>query len=59
MPSPAIATASKADLWHCEQISRQRDNQVHHNHFLNIAHQFGSGLFSLPKLYNLLNNSAK
>jgi hypothetical protein len=59
MPSPAIAHFSKADLWHCEQISRQRGDWVYHNHWLNIAHQLGSGLFSPPELYYWLNNLAK
>jgi hypothetical protein len=49
VPSPAIARFSKADLWHCEQISRQRGDRVYHNHLLNIAHQFGPGLFFSPR----------
>jgi hypothetical protein len=54
-----IAHFSKADFWHCEQMSSQRGDRVYHNNLLNIAHQSGSGLFSLPKLYYWLNNLPK
>jgi hypothetical protein len=50
--SPAIAHLSKADLWHCEQISRQPGDRVYHNHLLNIVQQLGSAYFSLPELNN-------
>jgi hypothetical protein len=49
MPSPAIAHFSKADLWHCGQISRQHGDRVYHNHLLNIAYQFASDLFFSPR----------
>jgi tRNA isopentenyl-2-thiomethyl-A-37 hydroxylase MiaE len=41
MPSPAIAHFSKADLWHCEQMSRQHGDQVYRTLMASQARHYG------------------